>query len=444
MCRVRGAAEAQAALLRRRSGVASHDTSWTNVASSSVSVDAIRRGARRRRHSASDDLPVFIADAGAHNPSITRHFSRAIDPTRRGAVDKEMRRHQRSNVHQVNRTAKYLRHEGCIFTDINLDHLRSRPHSDKNLAWAEKIECKMTKPNFKLRTTTTLLFGANRQPAVLYLSYHYDAEGNKIRDNIPDRALLAKHINTQKLAHEFPNQIDISSGDQRHEADQSYPLMFYKVAGTDIIRYEHKGVRHDCQYWTEQGHPDRVRPSAALLGRSSAERNRIVQLTHTDWKIQDLVSRYVKRFFPQQFRLLKIAFDRGHWASSDYNEEGYEGGIFFNRVTLWKSTARMHRDRKDYLCAIFCSGAFEGGELVLPDVRMKFKYSPGDIVIFFSDAFYHSILPWAPLLKQPEDIVSPGRVSWVLNTHTDVLNRFLQDDYEELIYRGQGYRQGYQ
>lgn len=82
------------------------------MASSSVSVDAIRRGARRRRHSASDDLPVFIADAGAHNPSITRHFSRAIDPTRRGAVDKEMRRHQRSNVHQVNRTAKYLRHEG--------------------------------------------------------------------------------------------------------------------------------------------------------------------------------------------------------------------------------------------------------------------------------------------------------------------------------------------
>lgn len=65
-------------------------------------------------------------------------------------------------------------------------------------------------------------------------------------------------------------------------------------------------------------------------------------------------------------------------------------------------------------------------------------------MIFFSDAFYHSILPWAPLLKQPEDIVSPGRVSWVLNTHTDVLNRFLQDDYEELIYRGQGYRQGYQ
>ena len=210
-----------------------------------------------------------------------------------------------------------------------------------------------------------------------------------LTDGFQDRALLAKHINTQKLAHEFPNQIDISSGDQRHEADQSYPLMFYKVAGTDIIRYEHKGVRHDCQYWTEQGHPDvsvksmtcscdtnnsqRVRPSAALLGKSSAERNRIVQLTHTDWKIQDLVSRYVKRFFPQQFRLLKIAFDRGHWASSDYNEEGYEGGIFFNRVTLWKSTARMHRDRKDYLCAIFCSGAFEGGELVLPDVRMKFK-----------------------------------------------------------------------
>ena len=75
---------------------------------------------------------------------------------------------------------------------------------------------------------------------------------------------------------------------------------------------------------------------------------------------------------------------------------------------------------------------------------MCFRYSPGDIVIFFSDAFYHSILPWAPLLKQPEDIVTPGRVSWVLNTHTDVLQKFLADDYERWIYHGRGYCKGYQ
>ncbi|KAJ3476005.1 hypothetical protein NLI96_g11453 [Meripilus lineatus] len=376
MVRVRGATKKQEALLRAHSGIRCHSVSSTNIASSAVSVDTIPPGSGGLDESASDDVRVFIADASDHNPRITSHFSRAIDPTRRGAVDKEMKGHQRSNSHQVHRTARYLRDQGFIHTNINLDALRSRPHSDKNLAWAEKIERRMTKSNFKLRTTTTLLFGANSQPAVLYLSYHYDAEGNKVRDNIPDRALLAKHINTQRLAHEFPGEIDFASGDQRHEMDQQFPLVSYRVAGTNIIRFEPKGVRHDCQYWTERGHPDRVRPSAALLGRSTAERDRIVHLTHTDWKIQDLISRYIKWFFPEQFRLLKIAFDRGHWASSDYNERGYEGGVFFNRVTLWKATARMHRDRKDYLCAIFCSGAFEGGELVLPDVRMKFKYSP--------------------------------------------------------------------
>ncbi|KAJ3474104.1 hypothetical protein NLI96_g12650 [Meripilus lineatus] len=402
MCRVRGAAQRQDALLRERTGVPSHDASMDGIVTASSSLPASRRRSRANGN--------FLVDVGPYDPRITRHFSRNIDPNKKGAVDKAMRAHQRSNVHQVKRTAKYLRDNGRIQTKIDLAALRSRPHSDTNLARAEQIEYKMAKQNFKLRTTTSLILGANKYPAILYLSHHFDEDGKKIRDNIPDRALLGKHIYTQKLAHEFPEAIDHSAGDQRHEVDQEYGLMSYRSVGTAIIKYDRKGVRHDCQYWAERGHPNRVRPSAALLGKSSAERDRIVHLTHSDWKIQDLITRYIKRFFPNEFRLLKIAFDRGHWASSDYNDKGYEGGIFFNRVTLWKSTARMHRDRKDYLCAMFCSGAFEGGELILPDVRLKFKYSPGDIVIFFSDAFYHSILPWAPLLKQPTDILTPGQV----------------------------------
>ena len=167
---------------------------------------------------------------------------------------------------------------GRIQTKIDLAALRSRPHSDTNLARAEQIEYKMAKQNHKLRTTTSLILGANKYPAILYLSHHFDEDGKKIRDNIPvsscastsldinltlglqDRALLGKHIYTQKLAHEFPEAIDHSAGDQRHEVDQEYGLMSYRSVGTAIIKYDRKGVRHDCQYWAERGHPNVSEP----------------------------------------------------------------------------------------------------------------------------------------------------------------------------------------
>ena len=117
----------------------------------------------------------------------------------------------------------------------------------------------------------------------------------------------------------------------------------------------------------------RVGPSAALLGKSREEKYSIVGLTHSDGLIQDHLSRLLKGVWPGEFKQLKKAFDRGNWACDKWVEDSYEEGVFFNRVSLWKATARMHRDRKDYLCAILCSGAFTGGEAVLPDLGLKFR-----------------------------------------------------------------------
>lgn len=96
-------------------------------------------------------------------------------------------------------------------------------------------------------------------------------------------------------------------------------------------------------------------------------------LTHSDSLLQDHIARLLQGVWPAEFKKLKGAFDRGNWACEKWVEGSYEGGVFFNRVSLWKATARMHRDRKDYLCAILCSSEFTGGEAILPDLGLKFK-----------------------------------------------------------------------
>ena len=63
------------------------------------------------------------------------------------------------------------------------------------------------------------------------------------------------------------------------------------------------------------------------------------------------------------------------------------------------------------------------------------SYQPGDIVIFFSDALYHSIAPWVPLEKQVNEYTTPGRVSWVFTTHKAVVEAFEKPGWEKYVYR---------
>ena len=91
-----------------------------------------------------------------------------------------------------------------------------------------------------------------------------------------------------------------------------------------------------------------------------------------DSGLHDLIARYIRAFFPTMFRRLKTVSDRGHWVTTNYDQKGYEAGLFLNRITLYKATAEMHTDHRDGFCVTCCGGNFSGGELVLPDVGLKF------------------------------------------------------------------------
>lgn len=90
--------------------------------------------------------------------------------------------------------------------------------------------------------------------------------------------------------------------------------------------------------------------------------------------MDDYISRMVEKAFPQEFAMLKLSQHRGGWTTRPYNDQGYEGGVFLNRVALWKLGCLLHKDCSDMLCATCCGGSFIGGEAIFPDLGLKFRY----------------------------------------------------------------------
>ena len=121
--------------------------------------------------------------------------------------------------------------------------------------------------------------------------------------------------------------------------------------------------------------------SSDLNGSSSAKEEKrkeefdtTAPLLYADENIVDLIEHYIKLFLPGLYKKLKKAFERGHWVKSELPPgTRVAGGCLLGRVTLYKLQTAMHRDIQDAICAIFCTGEFEGGEAIFPDLQMKFR-----------------------------------------------------------------------
>ena len=96
-------------------------------------------------------------------------------------------------------------------------------------------------------------------------------------------------------------------------------------------------------------------------------------LLYADQNIVDLIEHYLQMFCPDVYARLKLGFHRGHWVAAELPLLDIAEGTFLGRVTLYKLQTSMHRDIKDAICVIFCSGSFEGGEAIFPDLNIKFR-----------------------------------------------------------------------
>lgn len=124
----------------------------------------------------------------------------------------------------------------------------------------------------------------------------------------------------------------------------------------------------------------RVHPSAELLGKCNADRDKVIELMFSDFAVQNYIGWLMRALFPVEYEKLRLSCRRANWATKNWDtndpakdELADEAGIFMNHVSLWKLTAEMHRDWNDYFCVIFCDGKFSDGQAVFPDLNLKFR-----------------------------------------------------------------------
>lgn len=108
-------------------------------------------------------------------------------------------------------------------------------------------------------------------------------------------------------------------------------------------------------------------------------------------------------------------------------------GPFLARALIYKLQGRLHKDRHDIGPSVsFGVGDFMGGEMLLPQLGLKllcvtlfftllstyeiYRYSPGDLAIFYSSDIFHKVNTFTPmeqsLSAQRQDIM-PGRIGTV-------------------------------
>ena len=94
----------------------------------------------------------------------------------------------------------------------------------------------------------------------------------------------------------------------------------------------------------------------------------------SDGRISNLVAEYVKRYDPELYEQLKQSFALTDWVSKEVPDaSSMGGGIFMGKVVLWKLHTALHIDPADALCAITCTGDYEGGEAYFPDLGLKLR-----------------------------------------------------------------------
>lgn len=271
-------------------------------------------------------------------------------------------------------------------------------------------------------------------------------------------ALDRKRFDTHMLFHLQPKELETSRDgkkmeDARHREDVVSPVMVYH-SEDGSVNVELKGLRHDVHAWQEQGHPQ-VRicvksplltlqliypqkgfmPSVDLVGGPTTKQCQARALSCSDGEINMYLHRMIAMAFPELYPQLLSAYAAGH----RWTEE--EPGIMLGKVSLWKLQVGVHRDCKDFLCAIFNAGEYDGGAAVFPDIGLRFKfviyklrsirtdvwfqyrYSPGHVIIFRSDALYHGVERWTPKVMKLGAPFTPGRVAWVYLSHREAVEK---------------------
>ncbi|KAH8078732.1 hypothetical protein BXZ70DRAFT_911155 [Cristinia sonorae] len=288
------------------------------------------------------------------------------------------------NMDRANYCIQYVSEHACTRIKKSLHDLSSRSSTsaaEHETAFDKSVKLMTSAP---IRAESGIWVDRYGEPLLLYASKHKSEQYNKVYDDgIPREDVAEFQANMQQMFHEYPKPIKPGRDALRHPKDNEVAHMEYFLQSDKhsyFPRTEAKGICHDYEVWQELGHADKpLRASSDLRGMASSlpkkQRAEFLargRLLYADGRITDLIECYVMLGFPKLYPKLKVSFERGHWVEEELGHTA-AGGVFLGRVTLYKLQTQLHRDVGDVLCAIFCAGAFEGGEAIFPDLNLKLQ-----------------------------------------------------------------------
>jgi hypothetical protein len=189
--------------------------------------------------------------------------------------------------------------------------------------------------------------------------------------------------------------------------------------------YEPCGVKHLDRLWPEQG---KENSETSVMCRSSDLYSNSVTNTTSSERFIHEVNLYVQELLLPRV-LATFPYEYEHTYRPIYRtaaldeEEERRAGFHTGHVIVHNQPVHQHMDGGDSgFCITFCTGSFDGGYVVFPDLNLVFLYRPGDILIFRSRALYHGVTTWTPRGNIDDLGVIPGRTAHVLYTKSATVN----------------------
>ncbi|TCD65480.1 hypothetical protein EIP91_002564 [Steccherinum ochraceum] len=336
----------------------------------------------------------------------------------------------------IHREATFLLPDGKTVAE-----LEARNHKEPEYLEACRVCEELADPSVPARVESGAWKDASGKYALVVLSMEqmkdhqgnplFDSEGEPIplfSHNIHKRAQDAQQTRLQAHNSKWKKTYDHITDSKRHpEPGPIMPYLQQEVEGGPLVeKLEDKRVDHIFDRWHIQGHPsDGQVPSMDLRGRSREEFRDIVRTYYGDSQIHENIKHITKEFFPEDHDKLERVYKEGSWVPQEFPAFAPATGLFLGRIILWKLQTSVHLDDNDVLCAIWCCGQFTGGHAYIPDLKLKLRYAPGDLIVFHSRFLWHMIGPWLPKVMAPGSPLTPGRVSMVYTTHVDTARDIL-------------------
>ena len=126
--------------------------------------------------------------------------------------------------------------------------------------------------------------------------------------------------------------------------------------------------------------------SADMHGTSCGADHRVAHYLTATAELAKFLGKCFAASFPDHFARYEKAFKAGVWRQED-------PGPWLGRALVWKLQVSTHMDGLDGgPTAIFNFGSYQGGELYIPDLRLKLRLALFPVMLMVADALFLDIV----------------------------------------------------